>query len=162
MTLAIYPGTFDPVTNGHLNLIERGLLVFDDLIVAVATNIEKTPLFDTQERVEMIRESVGDEPRIQVETFHGLLVNYAKERKAAAILRGLRAVSDFEFEFQMAHMNRRLADDVETLFLMASEEFTYLSSRLVKEVALLGGDVTGLVSPEVARALEAKRAEQGP
>ena len=149
MKVAVYPGSFDPITNGHINLIERGLSIFDKLIIAVATNIKKKPLFETQERVEMIQKAVPS-PRIEVDTFEGLLVDYAKQKNARIILRGLRALSDFEFEFQLAHMNRRLGADLpdgglETMFMMTGEEQFYVSSSLVREIATFGGSVSGLV-----------------
>ncbi len=153
MKIAVYPGSFDPITNGHINLIERGLSIFDKLIVAVATNIKKKPLFETAERVEMIRKAVPSD-RIEIDTFEGLLVDYARERNARIILRGLRALSDFEFEFQLAHMNRRLGADIpggglETMFMMTGEEQFYVSSSLVREIATFGGSVHGLVPPHV-------------
>ena len=142
MKVAVYPGSFDPITNGHINLIERGLLIFDKLIVAVATNIKKKPLFEAEERIEMIKKAVPSS-RIEVDTFQGLLVDYAKQKNARIILRGLRALSDFEFEFQLAHMNRRLGADLpggglETMFMMTGEEQFYVSSSLVREIATLG------------------------
>jgi len=154
--IAVYPGSFDPITNGHVNMIQRGLRVFDRLIVAVAVNVAKTPLFSPEERLEMIREAVGHEPRLAVDTFNGLLVEYARRQKATVILRGLRAISDFEYEFQMALMNRRLEQRIETVFMMPAEQYSYLSSRLVKEVFQLGGDVRGLVPPVVERRLREK------
>lgn len=156
MTFALYPGSFDPITNGHLNIIERGLKVFDKLIVAVAVNVKKTPLFTADERMEMIRESVSDPSRIEVTTFTGLLVDYAKARGAKIVLRGLRAVSDFEFEFQMAHMNRRLCDDVDTVFMMTGEDHFYVSSHLVREIATFGGNLAGLVPTRVEERLKQK------
>lgn len=151
--LAIYPGTFDPITNGHLDIIERGSRLFDQVIVAILANVEKAPLFTLPERVRLIRESVSSLPNVRVETFKGLLVDYVRTRGAHVIVRGLRAISDFEYEFQMALMNRRLDPEVETVFMMPAEAYSYLSSRLVKEVASLSGDVSGLVPPPVARAI---------
>lgn len=153
MKTAIYPGSFDPVTNGHLDVIRRAARLFDRLIIAVADNSEKRPLFGTDVRVRLIRESLPDLPQVEVTSFRGLLVDFAKERDAAAIVRGLRAVTDFEYEFQMALMNRTLGDHVETVFLAAREEYTYLSSRIIKEVARLGGDFARFVPPPVEAAL---------
>ncbi len=158
--IGLYPGSFDPVHRGHVDLVQRAGRSCDRIVVAILENSSKTSLFTVEERVGMLERAFQDMPQVEIATFRGLLVDFARQRGAATVFRGLRAVSDFEYEFQMAQMNRRLANDVETLFLMASEEFTYLSSRLVKEVALLGGDVSGLVSPEVALALEAKRTER--
>jgi len=155
---AVYPGTFDPITNGHLDIIERGVRLFDRIIVALLRNADKEPLLPLDERVEIVRAVVGGFPSVTVESFDGLLVDYARARGAQAIVRGLRALSDFEYEFQMALMNRRLEAGVETVFMMPSEAYSYVSSRLVKEVALLGGDVTGLVPPEVVRRLKARYA----
>ena len=148
---AIYPGTFDPITNGHVDIIERGLVIFDRLIIAVALNPKKAPLFDIEERIEMIEESLGRHPKVSVETFSGLLVEEAERRKARVILRGLRAVSDFEYEFQMALMNRNLNNKIETVFMMTGEAYSYLSSSVVKEIASLGGTVDGLV-PKIVSA----------
>ena len=156
MTLALYPGSFDPLTNGHLNLINRGVKVFDRLIVAVAHNVRKQALFSAEERMALIREAVNHDPRIEVASFEGLLVEYAKKRQATVILRGLRAVSDFEFEFQLAHMNRRLGSGLETVFMMTGEEHFYVSSALVREIASFGGQVTGLVPDHVERKLKEK------
>lgn len=156
MKLGIYPGTFDPITNGHLDLIERGLRIFDELIIAVASSPKKQPLFTLQERMELIRESVKDCKNIRVEAFNGLLVDYVKNRQGIAIIRGLRAVSDFEYELQMALMNRRLDMDIETVFMMPSEEFSFITSTIVKEVASFGGTVKGLVPDAVERALTEK------
>lgn len=142
---AIYPGTFDPITNGHVDIIERGLVIFDRLIIAVALNPKKAPLFDIEERIEMIEESLGRHPKVSVETFSGLLVEEAERRKARVILRGLRAVSDFEYEFQMALMNRNLNNKIETVFMMTGEAYSYLSSSVVKEIASLGGTIDGMV-----------------
>jgi len=154
--LAVYPGTFDPVTNGHLDIIERGSRLFDRVDVAILENVEKEPLFTLEERVALIRESVAAWPQVSVSTFSGLLVDYVRRCRAHAIVRGLRAISDFEYEFHMALMNRRLDPEVETVFMMPAETYSYLSSRLVKEVASLGGDVSGLVPPPVARAILAR------
>jgi pantetheine-phosphate adenylyltransferase len=158
---AVYPGTFDPITNGHLDIITRGGRLFDEIIVAILKNPEKEPLFPLEERVEILKAVVGELPRVRVETFDGLLVDYARSRGAQAIVRGLRALSDFEYEFQMALMNLRLGPDIDTLFLMPNEAYSYVSSRLVKEVARLGGDVTGLVPPEVVSRLRARFAPIG-
>ncbi len=154
MSIALYPGSFDPVTFGHLNLIDRGLKLFDKLIVAVAKNVRKTSLFDAKERMAMLREAVGPTERIEIDSFEGLLVEYAKHKGAKVILRGLRALSDFEFEFQMAHMNRRLHPEVETVFMMTGEDHFYVSSQLVREVAGFGGSVEGLVPPGVEQRLK--------
>ncbi|MBF8251198.1 MAG: Phosphopantetheine adenylyltransferase [Deltaproteobacteria bacterium] len=151
---AIYPGTFDPITNGHIDIIERGLAIFDRLIIAVALNPKKAPLFNIEERIEMIEESLGRHPKVSVETFSGLLVEEAERRKARVILRGLRAVSDFEYEFQMALMNRNLNDKIETVFMMTGEAYSYLSSSVVKEIASLGGTVDGLVPNIVSARLK--------
>ena len=153
MRTIVYPGSFDPMTNGHLNLLERGLQIFDRVIIAVSFNIKKKALFTTEERMSMVREAIGDTPRIEVDSFNGLLVDYAKNKGAQAILRGLRALSDFEYEFQMAHMNHRLNSSIETVFLMTGQEHFYISSSLVREVAFFGGDVTGLVPESVEEKL---------
>lgn len=145
----VYPGSFDPLTNGHLSLIRRALKMFDKVIVAVAHNPKKTPLFSVGERLSLIREAVGDDPRLEFDSFEGLLVDYARKRGVRMILRGLRAVSDFEYEFQMANMNRTLDRDVETVFVMTGEDYYYISSQIVREVASLGGDVSSLVPPNV-------------
>ena len=154
MKVVLYPGSFDPITAGHLNLIHRGLNLFDSMIVAVAHNARKTALFTPQQRIEMIRESLGDEPRVEVTTFEGLLVDYAQKRKVTAVMRGLRAMSDFEFEFQLAHMNRRLAPQLEAVFMMTSEEHFYVSSSLVREIAQFGGNLAGLVPQQVEKRLK--------
>ena len=159
MTLAIYPGSFDPITHGHLNLVERGLQVFDKLVIAVAQNVRKQALFSPEERMDMIRRAVGPNDRVEVDTFEGLLVNYANSRAPAVILRGLRAISDFEFEFQMAHMNRRLGENLETVFMMTGEDHFYVSSQLVREIASFGGSVSGLVPEHVEQQLLAKFAK---
>jgi pantetheine-phosphate adenylyltransferase len=149
--VALYPGSFDPLTNGHLDILSRARRLADRVVVAILENDVKTPLFSIAERIEMIREILGDEPTTPVRSFQGLLVDFAQETGATLIVRGLRAVSDYEYELQMALMNRRLAPAVDTVFLMAKEEYSYVSSRLVKEVARLGADVRGLV-PESVRA----------
>lgn len=154
--IAVYPGSFDPITYGHLDIIERGLEVFDEIVVAVANNIEKRGLFTTVERIALIRESVGNNPRVRVDTFEGLLVDYVVSQEARVILRGLRAVSDFEYEFQIAQMNHNLRREVETLFMMTSVPYGYLSSSIVKEVAGLNGRVESLVPPPVQKALAEK------
>ena len=156
MKRAIYPGSFDPVTNGHLDVIERATKLFDEVIVAVAQNVEKEPLFTLEERLKILRDTVGHNHGVHIGQFDGLLVDFAMKEKANAVIRGLRAVSDFEFEFQMALMNRKLQGAVETIFLMPKEDYTYLSSRLVKEIARLGGDVSQFVPAEVAQALRQK------
>jgi len=148
MKLAVYPGSFDPLTNGHVDIIERGTRLFDKIVVAILLNVEKSPLFSMQERVEIVREVFKGRPNVEVDTFEGLLVDYVAARKADVIVRGLRALSDFETEFQMALMNRRLNSHIETVFMMPAEQYTYISSRLIKEVFSLGGQVRGLV-PEI-------------
>ncbi len=153
---AIYPGSFDPLTNGHLDIIERSAKLFDEVIVAVLLNIEKQPMFTTDERVEMIRETARFD-NVRVGTFEGLLVHYAMEQNAQVIVRGIRAISDYEYELQMALMNRRLEPRVETVFLMAAEEYSYVSSRLIKEVYKLDGTVTGLVPELVELRMRQKR-----
>lgn len=153
---AILPGTFDPMTNGHLDLVERGLRIFDEIIIAVAHNPSKKPLFDIEERITLIKEAVKGCGNVRVEYFGGLLMDYAKDKGAAAIIRGLRAVSDFEYELQMAHMNRRLNENVETVFMMPSEEFSFITSSMVKEVASFGGSISGLVPENVEDALKNK------
>jgi pantetheine-phosphate adenylyltransferase len=154
-TRAVYPGSFDPLTNGHLDLIERSLRIFDELIVAVVTNPAKTALFSEEERVEMIREATRGR-HIQILVFEGLLVDFVRRVGARAIVRGLRAVSDFEYEFQMALMNRKLREEIETVFLMPHEAYSYISSRLIKEVAGYGGSVAGLVPAGVEKRLAEK------
>jgi pantetheine-phosphate adenylyltransferase len=156
MRRAIYPGSFDPVTNGHLDIIERARKLFDEVIVAVAHNDEKQPLLPLKERLDLLRETAGKMDNVRIAQFKGLLVEFARAEEAGAVIRGLRAVSDFEFEFQMALMNRKLDAGVETIFLMPKEEYTYLSSRIVKEIARLGGDVSGFVPPAVASTLSKK------
>jgi pantetheine-phosphate adenylyltransferase len=155
MPRAIYPGSFDPLTNGHLTLIQRGLEMFDGMVVAVARNLEKTPLFSIEERKQLIREAYPD-PRVEVDDFDGLLVDYARRKNVSVILRGLRAISDFEYEFQMANMNRKLAPKIETVFMMTGEDYFYVSARLVREVASLGGSVKGLVPANVLAKLQIK------
>ena len=156
MRRAIYPGSFDPVTNGHLDVIERARKLFDEVVVAVAHNDEKQPLFSLEHRLDLLRETVGKISNVRIAEFEGLLVEFARKEEAGAVIRGLRAISDFEFEFQMALMNRKLDPAVETIFLMPKEEYTYLSSRIVKEIARLGGDVSGFVPACVAKALRGK------
>jgi pantetheine-phosphate adenylyltransferase len=153
---AIYPGSFDPVTNGHLDVIDRARKLFDEVIVAVAHNDQKQPLFTLEERLEFLRGTIGKLEKVEIAPLDGLLVDFAVARQATAVIRGLRAVSDFEFEFQMALMNRKLEATVETIFLMPKEEYTYLSSRIVKEIARLGGDVEEFLPAQVAAALRAK------
>ncbi len=154
---AIYPGTFDPLTNGHLDLIARGAKIVDHLVVAILRNSEKgTPLFTVPERAEMIREATADLGNVSVATFDGLLVDFARAEGAKAVLRGIRAISDYEYEFQMAMMNRKLNPEIETLFMMPAEKYTYVSSRLIKGVFRLGGDVGELVPPLVMERLKAK------
>jgi len=156
MRRAIYPGSFDPVTNGHVDVVERARKLFDEVIVALAQNDEKQPLFPLPERLDLLQQTVGKMENVRIAQFHGLLVDFAAAQEASAVIRGLRAVSDFEFEFQMALMNRKLESSVETIFLMPKEEYTYLSSRLVKEIARLGGDVSKFVPDVVAKALRIK------
>lgn len=158
---AIYPGSFDPLTNGHLDLIRRSSGMFDKLVVAVLNNESKQPLFSVAERQDMLRDAMSGMPNVEVGTFSGLLVHYAKERGARVILRGIRAISDYEFELQMTHMNRRLEPGIETVFLMANEAYSFVSSRLVKEVFRLGGDVTGLVPPQVEQRLRQRIRGEG-
>jgi pantetheine-phosphate adenylyltransferase len=156
MKIGVYPGTFDPITNGHVDLINRSLRMFDKVYVAVALNPQKHPLFSLDERVEMVRVVTKDLPPVEVQAFQGLLVRFVRERGAHAIIRGLRAVSDFEFELQVALMNRNLDPSAETVFLMPSQEYIYLTSTIIKEVARHGGDLTDLLHPDVARRLVEK------
>ena len=152
---AIYPGTFDPLTNGHLDLIARGSKIFDHLVVAILNNSEKQPLFSVQERIEMIQETTREFDNVSVSQFDGLLVDFARLQHAQALLRGIRAISDYEYELQMALMNRRLAPELETVFMMPAEQYSYLSSRLIRGVFRLGGSVEGLVPPTVIERLHA-------
>jgi len=154
--VALYPGSFDPLTNGHLDILSRARRLADRVVIAILENDAKTPLFSVAERIEMIREITGDQSATPVRSFSGLLVDFAQEMGATLIVRGLRAVSDYEYELQMALMNRRLGPSIETVFLMAKEEYSYVSSRLVKEVARLGGDLSGLVPEAVRRRLKGK------
>ena len=154
--IAIYPGSFDPFTNGHLDLIERCTNLFDKLVVAVLQNEAKQPLFTVEERTEMLRDVLTHHPNVEIDSFKGLLVDYASRRRATVIVRGIRAISDYEYELQMALMNRRLRPEIETVFLMASEAYSFISSRLVKEVAALGGNISGLVPPEVQAKMSKK------
>jgi pantetheine-phosphate adenylyltransferase len=155
--VAIYPGSFDPLTSGHVDIIERGARIFDQIVVAILANVEKTPLFSEKERVAIIQDVFKGHSNVQVDTFNGLLVDYAQRKNASVLVRGLRAVSDFEYEFQMALMNRHLAPGLETVFMMPAEQYTYISSRLIKEVFTLGGEITGLVPPLVEEKLRAKQ-----
>jgi pantetheine-phosphate adenylyltransferase len=155
-SIAIYPGSFDPVTNGHLDLIERGDKMFDRVIVAVLSNTEKQPLFSPQERVQMLRETTKQWPAVEVDVFEGLLVDYARKRGAGVILRGIRAISDYEYELQMALMNRKLEPRLETVFMLPGEKYSYLSSKLVREIAHLGGPLQDLVPPLVAERLRTR------
>jgi len=154
--IAIYPGSFDPPTNGHLDLIARGSRLVGQLIVAVLENAQKQPLFTVAERVEMLKEAAAPFPNVEVDSFAGLLVDYAAHRQAGVILRGIRAISDYEIELQMALLNRRMRPHIETIFLMASEEHSFVSSRMVKEIAMLGGDVSGFVPAAVSKSLHGK------
>jgi pantetheine-phosphate adenylyltransferase len=154
--IAIYPGSFDPITNGHVDIVQRALSMFDRVVVAIANNVRKAPLFTTDERIAHIRDAVGHDPRVEVDAFEGLLVDYVRRRSARIVVRGLRALADFEYEFQLAHMNRRLGAGIDTIFLMTSEKDFYVSSSLVKEVAQFGGSVAGLVPDHVKTALEEK------
>ena len=159
-TVAIYPGSFDPLTSGHVDLVQRGLVMFDKVVVAIAENVRKTPLFSVEERRAHILKAVSD-PRVEVDSFSGLLVDYVHRRGARIVLRGLRALADFEYEFQLAHMNRRLGAGIDTIFLMTSEQDFFVSSSLVKEVAQFGGAVDSLVPPIVAAALKKKFGRKG-
>ncbi|HLB01472.1 MAG TPA: pantetheine-phosphate adenylyltransferase [Bacteroidota bacterium] len=156
MKTALYPGTFDPVTYGHLDVLERAADMFDRVIVLVATNIQKKPLFTAEERVAMVREAVRRRRNVRVDVFDGLLVDYARRARASSIVRGLRAISDFEYEFQMALTNRKLAEGITTVFLMPHEKYTYLNSSIVREISRLGGDVRQFVPPNVRRMLSAR------
>jgi pantetheine-phosphate adenylyltransferase len=153
---AIYPGSFDPLTNGHLAIIQRGLKLFDRLVVAVANNPQKSPLFTLEERKALIQQAVGNDPRVEIDSFDGLLVDYVRRKGISTVLRGLRAVSDFEYEFQLANMNRKLFPELESVFVMTGEDYFFVTARLVREVAQYGGDVTGLVPPVVAEGLRRK------
>lgn len=155
--LAVYPGTFDPITNGHSDLVTRAARLFDEVVVAVAKDTAKRPVCDMNQRVDLARLVLGETPNVRVQPFEGLLMNFCREIGANVVIRGLRAVSDFEFEFQLAGMNRRLAPDVETIFLTPAEQYTFISSTLVREIAALGGDVSEFVHPEVKRVLRDKR-----
>ena len=154
--VAIYPGSFDPLTNGHLDIIARSAKLFDEVIVAILLNMQKQPMFSISERIEMLQSVTESYPNVRVDTFEGLLVHYGVKQNAQAVVRGIRAISDYEYELQMALMNRRLEPSIETIFLMASEEYSYISSRLIKEVFLLGGSVTGLVPDLVERRMNEK------
>ena len=156
MKIAIYPGSFDPITNGHLDVLERAMNLFDKVIISVARNSTKNPLFSEQERLELIREVVKKYKQVEVDSFEGLLVDYAKKKDATAVVRGLRAISDFEYELQMALMNRKLNPEVQTVFLMPNERYTYLNSTIVREISRLGGDVNDFVPQIVKQALDRK------
>jgi pantetheine-phosphate adenylyltransferase len=156
MRTVIYPGSFDPFTNGHLDIVQRAAKLFDQVIVAVAKNEGKNPLFSEEERLDLVRQSIKGQQNVSAEAFEGLLVDYVEKRGGQAVIRGLRAVSDFEFEFQLALMNRKLNEHVETIFMMPKDTYTFLSSRLVKEIARLGGDVSSFVPPQGVAALKAK------
>lgn len=156
MKIAVYPGSFDPITYGHLDIIERASLIFDKIIVAVCINPGKQPFFSMEERVEMITQECAHLPNVKVECFQGLLSDFVRQQHARAVVRGLRAISDFESEFQMAHMNKKLNPEAETIFLMAQPKYSYLSSSIVKEIASLGGEVTGFVSKQVVMRLKEK------
>jgi pantetheine-phosphate adenylyltransferase len=158
--IVIYPGSFDPITNGHLNLVERALHIFDRVIVAVATNLAKTAIFTPEERVEMIRTALQNDPRVTVESFEGLLVDYLTSKNVNVILRGLRQLSDFDYEFQMTFMNRRLKRDVETIFMMTGYKWFYVNSRIIKEVVFAGGSVKGMVPEIVCKKLQEKYLER--
>jgi len=158
MRTAIYPGSFDPLTNGHLDVIERAVKLFDRVVVAVATNESKQPMFTLEERLDLVRRSTRHLPNVEADSFDGLLVEYAERRSAQAVVRGLRAVSDFEFEFQLALMNRKLNERIETIFMMPKDTYTFLSSRIIKEIGRLGGDISSFVPTHVQAALKAKLA----
>jgi len=153
---AVYPGSFDPITNGHLDIVRRASQMFDRVVVAVASGWDKHPLFDVGERIDMVQQAVAGLRNVRVDRIDGLLVNYVRRKRATVIVRGLRAVSDFEYEFQLALMNRKLDSRIETIFLMTKDEYTFISSRLVKEISQLGGDVSGFVPPGVKRTLARK------
>jgi pantetheine-phosphate adenylyltransferase len=156
MKIAIYPGTFDPFTNGHLDIVQRARALFDEIIITIARNSSKEPLFSAEERIDMIKEAIRSLDNVSVDSFDGLLVNYAKQKNANVIIRGLRMISDFEYEFQMALMNRKLADEIATVFLMPDEKYTYLSSSIVREIAQLGGDYKPFVPPNIGERLREK------
>lgn len=160
MRIAIYPGTFDPITNGHLDILERAMNLFDKVIITIARNSSKHPMFTEEERLEMIRNVVRRHKKVEVDSFDGLLVEYARKKKATAMVRGLRAISDFEYELQMALMNRKLNNALVTVFLMPNEKYTYLNSSIVREIARLGGDVSDFVPPLVRKALKRKLKSQ--
>ena len=159
-SIAVYPGTFDPITNGHADIVRRGLKLFDRVIVALADNPRKQPLFSLKERKRMVHETLGNDPRVEVDSLRGLLVDYVRRRGAKFVIRGLRDVADFEYEFQFAHMNRQLAPEVETIFLMTNEDNFFVSSSLVREVAEMGGDIGRVVPPVVLAALKKKFKKQ--
>jgi pantetheine-phosphate adenylyltransferase len=161
MKIAIYPGTFDPVTNGHLDILERALKLFDKVIITVARNSSKNPFFTEDERIALLKQATKYYKNVDVDSFEGLLVDYVKRTKAIAVVRGLRAMTDFEYELQMALMNRKLYENMETVFLMPNEKYTYLSSNIVREIASLGGNVTKLVPPVVNKAFRQKRRRSG-
>lgn len=154
---ALYPGTFDPITNGHIDLVERATQMFDRVVVAIAENKRKNPLFSLEERIDLAKQVLADNPKVEVMGFNTLLVDFAHEQQAKVLVRGLRAVADFEFEFQLASMNRHLAPDIESVYLMPSEQYSFISSSLVKEVARLGGDIEKYVHPVVYHALQASQ-----
>jgi len=158
---AVYPGSFDPVTYGHIDLIQRSAALFDQVIVAILKNTEKTPLFTVEERIEMLNSSISDLGNVSVASFEGLLVDFVEKVGASVIIRGIRAVSDYEYELQMALMNRRLSNKVETVFMLPAEAYSFLSSKLVKEIAELGGNIDGFVPPEVAKRVRAKLGKPG-
>lgn len=158
MRRAVYPGSFDPITNGHHDMIRRGAKLYDELIVAAAVNTSKTPIFDMDERVEMIRGETGDLPNVRVESFDGLAVEFARSRGAQVILRGIRSFSDFEYELQLAHTNSSIAPDIETVFMLSSVEWSFVSARLLREAVIMGGDVGKFVSPRVLDALKQRLA----